>query len=186
VKQYISPNSLGLASGQFKVSASVHQPTSSVVPSLSKTGTVPFLWKGCLLTHFYYFADEALLSRLRTLYAYSDRVEGSISFLVDLDDELISYFAEPTPCLSSIINGKVVRLCPLKWWKHAEQRYSQLATLARHFFSLLVTSVSSEHSFSLADWMFSKRRSSLSDDNVTAMMFLNGNAHHRLHAPSQQ
>ena len=61
---------------------------------------------------------------------------------------------------------------PLAWWRSHQHKYPRLAKLAKRYLCVGATSVSSERAFSKAGWIVDKRRCSLSDSNVAALVFL--------------
>lgn len=79
-----------------------------------------------------------------------------------MDAEIERYIAEPVQIRS-----------PLMWWKHYEQRFPSLATLARKILCVMGTSVPSERVFSTAGLTVTKRRANLSADAIDEIIFLN-------------
>ena len=85
---------------------------------------------------------------------------------VRLEDEVDLYFSETcTPRNSN----------PLVWWKANSLRYPRLSKLVKPLFAIPATSTSSERLFSVAGLTVTRLRSSLSRDNVNALIFLHNN-----------
>jgi len=63
--------------------------------------------------------------------------------------------------------------CPLQWWKENEERFPNLAVLAKDHLSLLASSVPSERAFSDAGNIVTAKRTRLSPESVEAMMICN-------------
>ena len=85
---------------------------------------------------------------------------------VSFEDEVDLYFSEPcTPRNSN----------PLVWWKANSLRYPRLSQLVKLLFAVPATSTSSERLFSVAGLTVTRIRSSLSRDNVNALIFLHNN-----------
>jgi hypothetical protein len=68
---------------------------------------------------------------------------------------------------------------PLLWWKKKQNKFPRISRLARKILTLTATSVPSERVFSKSGWIVNKRRSSLSDKNVSLLVFLSCNQHHQ-------
>jgi len=66
----------------------------------------------------------------------------------------------------------------LIWWKENEKKFPHLAELAKKYLCIGATSVSCERVFSRAGWIVSKRRSCLSDKNVSTLTFISQNIHY--------
>jgi len=64
---------------------------------------------------------------------------------------------------------------PLAWWKEHEHEFPRLAKLARRYLCISATSVPCERAFSRGGWIVNKRRCSLSDQHVAALLFLSFN-----------
>lgn len=62
----------------------------------------------------------------------------------------------------------------LLWWKARVDKYSNLSALARRILAIPATSAPSERLFSQASLLLSKKRSHLTDENASKLMFLNG------------
>ena len=75
-------------------------------------------------------------------------------------------------------------LDPLVWWREHQYEYPKLASLARRFLCTTPTSVPCERAFSKAGWIVNKRRCSLSDGNVSAILFASFNKQH--HEPTHR
>lgn len=120
--------------------------------------------------------DQEQLQHMQTLYGEVVLPHKPPS----ISAELAVYFSEPAPDLVCIDGNKVIHLNPLQWWKKAEPHFPHVAALARHYFSMLATSVPSERAFSLAGWIMHDRRCSLTDGNFGTLVFLNANAQHLL------
>jgi len=82
---------------------------------------------------------------------------------VMLEDEVDLYFSET--CLPRNSN-------PLVWWKINTLRYPHLSKLVKPLFAIPATSTSSERLFSVASLTVTRLHSSLSRDNVNALIFL--------------
>ena len=82
---------------------------------------------------------------------------------------------------SSDISGWLTRercdpnVNPLKWWKENSIKYPRLSVLARQYFSIPGTSISSEHIFSAKGLLVNKLRNRLSSSVVDHVIFLNKN-----------
>lgn len=59
-----------------------------------------------------------------------------------------------------------------KWWEENKMSYPRLYNLAKKFMIIRPSSVSAESTFSIASWLVSSRRNRLSDDSITACLFL--------------
>lgn len=79
-----------------------------------------------------------------------------------LSAEMERYIAEPVQIRN-----------PLMWWKHYEQRFPSLASLARKILCVMGTSVPSERVFSIAGLTITKTRARLSPDVLDETIFLN-------------
>lgn len=64
---------------------------------------------------------------------------------------------------------------PLKWWKHNEARFPNVAKLARRYLGVPATSVPSERVFSTAGDIVTAQRAALSGENVDVLIFLKKN-----------
>lgn len=64
---------------------------------------------------------------------------------------------------------------PLNWWKLHSPLFPKLQDCAKKFLCIPATSVPSERLFSKAGELVSQKRSSLSDDNINMILFLNKN-----------
>ena len=62
----------------------------------------------------------------------------------------------------------------LLWWKARVDKYPNLSALARRILAIPATSAPSERLFSQASLLLTKKRSRLTDDNASKLMFLNG------------
>jgi hypothetical protein len=89
-----------------------------------------------------------------------------------LRQEVVHYHARPPLDLCH-------KVTPLDWWKTHAEIYPQLAQLAKQFLCITATSVPCERVFSKGGWLVSKRRSSLTGNAVSLLMFLACNAHHQ-------
>ena len=85
---------------------------------------------------------------------------------VTLEDEVDLYFSETGAPRSSD---------PLAWWKANSLRYPLLGQLVKPLFAIPATSTSSERLFSVAGLTVTRLRSSLSRENVNALIFLHNN-----------
>lgn len=65
--------------------------------------------------------------------------------------------------------------CPLLWWKNNRRRYESLSVLAMKYLTIPATSVPSERVFSCCGNVVTDKRSRLSSDNVSSLVFLNYN-----------
>ena len=64
---------------------------------------------------------------------------------------------------------------PLSWWKKNQSKYPRLAKLARQFLCVIASSVPCERVFSKSGWCVNKRRTLLSDANVSNLVFISSN-----------
>ena len=78
--------------------------------------------------------------------------------------ELEKYKAEPSS-----------KLDPLQWWKEREIIFPNLKRLAKKYLCVPASSVPCERIFSLAGHIVSKKRSSLSPENIDLLIFLHKN-----------
>ena len=78
-------------------------------------------------------------------------------------DELDLYHQKKTVAFA--IENKVTN--PLSWWKKNQLKYPKLAKLARQFLCIIASSVPCERVFSKSGWCVNKRRTLLSDANVS-------------------
>ncbi|KAK1900659.1 Zinc finger BED domain containing protein 1 [Dissostichus eleginoides] len=67
---------------------------------------------------------------------------------------------------------------PLSWWKLNEAKYPTLASQAKSFLCIPATSTPSEHLFSAAGNIASKKRASLTPEHVNMLTFLHCNLKH--------
>lgn len=65
---------------------------------------------------------------------------------------------------------------PLQWWKKNEERFPNIALLARSYLAVPATSTPSERLFSAAGNIVSKKRASLTPAHVDMLTFLHFNA----------
>ena len=88
---------------------------------------------------------------------------------------------QPTP--EDIVNKEYQRYLaepvsqedPLNWWKRRESVYPTMAKLAKKYLQIPASSIPSERVFSLAGTIVSKKRASLSPENVDMLIFLKKN-----------
>lgn len=71
------------------------------------------------------------------------------------------------------VDGKVAN--PLNWWKSHHVEFPKLAKLARRFLCIIASSVPCERVFSKSGLCVSKRRTLLSDENVSNLVFIASN-----------
>ncbi|XP_008555663.2 E3 SUMO-protein ligase ZBED1-like [Microplitis demolitor] len=64
---------------------------------------------------------------------------------------------------------------PLIWWQQEKNKYPQLSLMARKYLGVPCTSAESERLFSTAGDILSDKRTSLSPDSVSYLLFLNKN-----------
>lgn len=64
---------------------------------------------------------------------------------------------------------------PLAWWKQHETLFPKLSEVAKKFLCIPASSVPSERLFSKAGELISHRRSSLKEENINMILFLNKN-----------
>ena len=69
---------------------------------------------------------------------------------------------------------------PLKWWEASENRYPNVAKLAKSYLSIPGTSVPSERTFSVAGMTLTKLRSNLDPDTLDEIIFINKNMKEQL------
>lgn len=101
----------------------------------------------------------------------------------DFDRRAVNFLHNPNPRASAIIEmDKYLQEPllkrtddPLKWWKDRENVYPNLSQIARAKLCVTATSVPSERVFSKGGLLVSKKRASLSDKNVSKVLFLNCN-----------
>ena len=88
---------------------------------------------------------------------------------------------EPSP--EDIVNKEYQRYLaepvskedPLTWWKRRESVYPTLSKMAKKYLQIPASSIPSERIFSLAGTIVSKKRASLSPENVDMLIFLKKN-----------
>lgn len=113
----------------------------------------------------------ALVNRPATVLPASS--EASALVLV-LKQEVWHYFNTAPVDLCTKISA-------LEWWKSHEVLYPNMSVLAKHYLCITASSVPCERVFSKGGWLVSKRRSSLSPNTVSQLMFLACNTHHSAH-----
>ena len=86
-------------------------------------------------------------------------------------DELDLYHQKKAVAFA--IENKVTN--PLSWWKKSQSKYPKLAKLARQFLCIIASSVPCERVFSKSGWCVNKRRTLLSDANVSNLVFISSN-----------
>ncbi|CAD6230743.1 GSCOCG00012193001-RA-CDS [Cotesia congregata] len=64
---------------------------------------------------------------------------------------------------------------PLIWWRQEKNKYPRLSLMARRYLGIPSTSSESERLFSTAGDIVSDKRTSLSPDSVSYLLFLNKN-----------
>ena len=96
-----------------------------------------------------------------------------MSLLDKLEDELERYRARPAASIFINTTTKEYRN-PLIWWKYNKADFPIMSELARILLCIPATSAPSERIFSLASRVISKLRSSLSPDNASQIIFVNG------------
>ncbi|KAK1895180.1 Zinc finger BED domain containing protein 1 [Dissostichus eleginoides] len=65
---------------------------------------------------------------------------------------------------------------PLQWWNENETKFPSLAVVARSYLAAPATSTPSEHLFSAAGTIVSKKRASLTKEHVDMLTFLHSNS----------
>ena len=88
---------------------------------------------------------------------------------------------EPSP--KDIVNKEYQRYLaalvskedPLTWWKRRESVYPTLSKMAKKYLQIPASRIPSERIFSLAGTIVSKKRASLSPENVDMLIFLKKN-----------
>ena len=85
---------------------------------------------------------------------------------VTLEDEMDLYFSE---------SGAPRNSDSLAWWKANSLRYPHLSQLVKPLYAIPATSTSSERLFLVAGLTVTRLRSSLSRENVNALIFLHNN-----------
>ena len=106
------------------------------------------------------FFDDDILASADTEEAVED-VKGKV------DDEVKRYRSERVV----VAQGGHAAV----WWKAQRARFPILSRVAASFMSIPATSVPSERVFSTAGAIVTKKRSSLSPENVNHLVFLNAN-----------
>jgi len=66
---------------------------------------------------------------------------------------------------------------PLSWWEQHESKFPRLVKQARRFLCITATSVPCERTFSKSGWIVNKRRTCLSNKNVSLLVFVSCNFH---------
>ena len=99
---------------------------------------------------------------------FSDDDENESS----LESELDSYLVERVT--------KRGQKNPLQWWKINEEKFPNVAKLARKFLCIMGTSVPSERVFSIAGLTVTDKRSQLDPEAVDQIIFMNKVLHKRL------
>ena len=91
----------------------------------------------------------------------------------DSDDELLRPRSSFAP-FEQYKNEPHIDLseCPLEWWRKHEGAYANLAKLARKFLASPATTVPCERLFSLSGNIVTKKRASLSADNINKLVSL--------------
>ena len=99
--------------------------------------------------------------------------ESAISFLIGENDtesngnmEVDRFLREP------VINSEENSL---EWWKRNQERFPNIAKLARRYLCIPATSVPAERVFSTAGLVINQQRCSLLPENVDMLIFLNKN-----------
>jgi len=59
---------------------------------------------------------------------------------------------------------------PIEWWRTYESRFPNLSRMARDYLAIPATSVPSEHCFSIAGNVLTKRRSAMTEGMANAIM----------------
>jgi hypothetical protein len=96
-----------------------------------------------------------------------------MTLLDKLKDELKRYRARPAESVFIDANTKGYRN-PLAWWRDNKADFPIMSELARVLLCIQATSAPSERIFSLASRVISKLRSSLSPENASQIVFVNG------------
>ncbi|XP_076876762.1 E3 SUMO-protein ligase ZBED1-like [Brachyhypopomus gauderio] len=113
-------------------------------------------------------SEESLKKTTVQLLQRSNQEDEDEKQNQEVQKEVLQYFGEHP--LSKKEN-------PLQWWRENAARYPNLAKLAKSFLSIPATSSPSERLFSAAGNIASKRRASLTSDNVNMLTFLHCNHH---------
>ncbi len=103
--------------------------------------------------------------------------------LSTLDQELAAYEGIHADGHAGATQAQHILCTPLIWWKEHQHQYPLFASAARHFFTLLATSVASERAFSTAGWVVSQRRCSMSPATTSTLMLVHANSDFGSFAP---
>ena len=96
--------------------------------------------------------------------SFGDFEENNPSVILEVEIDL--YFSEADAPRNSD---------PLAWWKANSSHYPHLSQLVKPLFAIPETSTSSERLFLVAVLTVTRLRSSLSRENVNALIFLHNN-----------
>ena len=77
--------------------------------------------------------------------------------------------------VKELLDGAVIIMNPLLWWKANENRFKRLSIIARKLLCIQATSASSERLFSSAGLTIASKRSGLTKDNASMLIFLHEN-----------
>ena len=94
-----------------------------------------------------------------------------------VEAELILWMSEPVlDRVKELPDGTVIIMNPLLWWKANENRFKRLSIIARKLLCIhQATSASSERLFSSAGLTIASKRSGLTKDNASMLIFLHEN-----------
>jgi len=100
----------------------------------------------------------------------------TVMSLSTLDQELAAYEGIHADRHAGATQAQHILHTPLIWWKEHQHQYPLLAAAACHFFTLLATSVASEHAFFTAGWIVSQRCCSMSPSTTSTLMLVHANS----------
>ena len=100
-----------------------------------------------------------------------DLAKTTVSLQEESSDKLEVY--HELRSIPFAVDGKVAN--PLDWWKTHHLEFLKLAKLARRFLCIIASSVPCKQVFSKSGLCVSKRRTLLSDENVSNLVFITSN-----------
>ena len=112
--------------------------------------------------------ENRYLHQMQILFGDAIRARDHSSRHNHRDDELQSYANKKAIAMN--VGNRMNN--PLEWWKNREERYPRLAKLARRFLAVIATSVPCERIFSQSGWLLNKRRTLLSDERISDLVFI--------------